>query len=47
MHLSFVENEGGGAVVGVAVSVDTVVVFGADGWVLVVEEAVCTVTLGV
>ena len=47
MHLSFVKDEGGGAVVGVGVAVDTVIVFGADSWVLVVEESVGTVTLGV
>ena len=47
MHLSFIKDKGGGAVVGVGVAVDTVIVFGADSWVLVVEESVGAVTLGV
>ena len=47
MHLSFVEDEGGGAVIGMGVAMDTVIVLGADSWVLVIEEPVGTVTLGV
>ena len=47
MHLSLIKDKGGGAVVGVGVAVDAVIVFGADSWVLVVEESVGAVTLGV
>ena len=47
VHLSFIKDEGGGAVIGMGVAMDTVIVFGADSWVLVVEEAIGTVTLGV
>jgi len=45
--LSLVKDKRGGTVVGVWVAVDAVVVLGAHGWVLVVEEAVGTVALGV
>ena len=47
MHLSLIKDKGGGAVVGVGVAVDTVIVFGADCRVLVVEKSIGTVTLGV
>ena len=47
MHLSFIEDEGGGTVIGMGVAMDTVVVLGADSWVFVIEKAVGTVTLGV
>ena len=47
MHLSFIKDKGSGAVVGMGVAMDTVIVFGADSWVLVVEESVGTITLGV
>ena len=47
LHLSFIKDKGGGAVVGMGVAVDAVIVFGADSWVLVVEESIGTIALGV